>query len=125
MTSKCVHQWNELSFESTVLRASGTVLVDFTAGWCPPCKRLAPVVERIADETSGRVSVGSVDVDAWPALASKFRIRGVPTLVVFQDGKEIARRTGLTNEEGIRALLATANSDVSPDGARETRAPER
>jgi len=105
MTSENVHEWNELNFESAVLQASGAVLVDFTAGWCPPCKRLSPIVERIADETWGRVSVGRVDIDACPDLASKFRIRGVPTLVVFLGGKEIARRTGLMSEEGIRALL--------------------
>ena|SRR5688572_13584181 len=105
MASKSVHELGDLNFDSTVVRASGTVLVDFTAGWCPPCKKLTPIVERIAEEASGRLSVGSVDVDAWPDLASRFRIRGVPTLVVFQDGKEIARRTGLTNEEGVRALL--------------------
>jgi thioredoxin-like negative regulator of GroEL len=62
-------------------------------------------VARIAEETWGRVSVGSVDVDVCPDLAAKFRIRGMPTLVVFRDGKEIARRIGLTDDEGIRALL--------------------
>jgi thioredoxin 1 len=108
MASESVHELGDLNFESTVLQASGTVLVDFTAGWCPPCKKLVPIVERIADEMLGRVSVGSVDIDACPDLARRFAIRGVPTLVVFREGKEVARRTGLTNEGGIRALLPEA-----------------
>jgi thioredoxin 1 len=105
MASEKVHELNELNFESTVVQGSETVLVDFTADWCPPCQRLSPVVARIAEQTAGRVLVGSVDVDACPDLASRFRIRGLPTLIVFQHGKEIARRTGLTDEDGIRALL--------------------
>jgi thioredoxin 1 len=103
-----VHELNELNFDSMVLQKSAVVLVDFTAGWCPPCKALAPSVARIADETWGRVLVASVDVDACPNLAAKFRIRGMPTLIVLRDGKEVARRTGLTDVEGIRALLKPA-----------------
>jgi thioredoxin 1 len=105
MASESVHELNELNFESLVLRAPGTVLVDFTAEWCPPCRALDPVVARIAEETLGRVFVGSVDADTWPDLASRYRIRGLPTVVVFQGGQEIARRTGLTDENGLRALL--------------------
>ena len=108
MASEKVQEVNELDFAAVVLQNPGTVLADFTAGWCPPCRALSPVVARIAEELWGRVSVVSVDADACPELASRFRIRGLPTLVVFQGGKEIARRMGLTNEEGIRALLAPA-----------------
>jgi len=104
MASEKVHELNELNFESLVARA-GVVLVDFTAAWCPPCKALSPIVARMAEEMWGRISVASVDVDACPYLAEKFKIRGLPTLVVFQDGKEITRRIGLTNAEGVRALL--------------------
>jgi thioredoxin 1 len=117
MTSKRVHAWSELDFDSMVLEKSGPVLVDFTAAWCPPCRALSPIVARIADETSGRVTVGSVDVDACPNLAAKFRIRGMPTLVVFQNGKEVARRMGLTDEQGVRALLGPAlagSASLSP-----------
>jgi len=108
MASEKVEELTELNFDAKVLRKAGAVLVDFTAAWCGPCKALSPIVARIADETWGRVVVGSVDVDANPTLAAKFQIRGMPTLVVFQDGREIARRTGLTNEEGVRALLKPA-----------------
>ena len=109
MEEKRVEELNELNFEAMVARRAGTVLVDFTATWCPPCKALAPVVARVADETWGQVAVGSVDVDANPGLAAKFQIRGLPTLVVFRNGKEVSRRIGLTNENGVRALLANAS----------------
>jgi thioredoxin 1 len=108
MANESVYELSELDFDSMVLRRAGAVLVDFTAAWCGPCKALSPIVARIADATRGRVLVTSVDVDASPNLAAKFGIRGMPTLVVFQDGKEVARRTGLTNEAGIRALLEPA-----------------
>ena len=110
MASESVHELNELNFTSLVLREPGTVLVDFTAQWCPPCRALSPIVARIAVEAAGRVRVGSVDVDANPDLASQYRIRGLPTLVVFQGGREVARRTGLTNENGVRALLPAPDS---------------
>jgi len=108
MANENVHVLNEVDFDSMVRRRSGPVLVDFTAAWCGPCKALSPIIARIANETLGHVLVASVDVDANPNLAAEFRIRGMPTLVVFQDGREIARRTGLTNVEGIRALLEPA-----------------
>jgi thioredoxin 1 len=112
MPIKSVHEANELNFDSMVLGRSGPVLVDFTAAWCPPCQALSPIVGRIAEEMSERVSVASVDVDACPNLAARFKIRGMPTLVVFQDGKEVARRIGLTNEEGVRTLLRPALASI-------------
>jgi thioredoxin 1 len=108
MASEKVRELNELDFASQVLECRGTVLVDFTAGWCSPCRALAPVVARVAEEMWGRVTVAGVDADACPELASRFRVRGLPTLIVFQGGQEIARRTGLTNDEGVRALLRPA-----------------
>jgi thioredoxin 1 len=105
MASETVHELNELNFESIVLRAKGPVLVDFTAGWCPPCKALSLVVRSVAEETLGRVVVGCVDVDAFPALAGRFGIRGLPTLVVFNDGKESTRRMGLVDRRAILELL--------------------
>ncbi len=110
MTSEKVHELNELNFESMVLKQKGTVLVDFTAEWCPPCKALAPVIERFAEKTWGQVVVGSVDADASPDLSARFRVHGLPTLIVFREGHEAARRTGLTNDAGVAALLESAMS---------------
>lgn len=111
MASKNVHELNELNFESLVLEAKGPVLVDFTAPWCAPCKALSPLVERIADQMHGQVVVGKVDADAHPDLASRFGIRALPTLVVFYDGKEKARRIGLVKEQALRELLALSERD--------------
>jgi thioredoxin 1 len=108
MANDSVYELSELDFDSIVLRRAGAVLVDFTATWCGPCKALSPIVARIADTTRGRVLVASVDVDANPSLAAMFQIRAMPTLVIFQDGREIARHTGLTSEARIRALLEPA-----------------
>jgi thioredoxin len=114
LASQKVHELNELNFESMVLQAPGPVLVDFTARWCPPCRALSPIIDRVAAETWGRVRVCSVDADACPNLASQFGIRGLPTLVVFTDGREAARRIGLTNEEGVRRLLGAAADAPTP-----------
>ena len=107
MATDKVLELNDLNFDSSVLAASGPVLVDFTAAWCAPCRALSPVLERFADRTDG-VVVGSVDADACPDLASRYGVRALPTLVVFAGGKEVARRVGLTNDEGIRKLVAAA-----------------
>lgn len=111
MTSKNVHELNDLNFDALVTRAPGPVLVDFTARWCPPCRALSPLVERVAERFES-VTVGSVDVDDWPELASRFGVRGMPTLVVFEFGHETARHIGLTNEKGIVALLGIDSPDV-------------
>ena len=109
---------NELNFESSVLRAAGRVLVDFTAAWCPPCRALSPVLERLAEQSQGTIAVGSVDADACPSLAGRYGVRGLPTLIVFADGREVARRVGLTTDEGIRKLLAAGAAN---DSARRPR----
>ena len=104
MASKNVHELNDLNFDALVSGAPGPVLVDFTARWCPPCRALSPLVERVAERLDG-LTVGTVDVDDCPELASRFGIRGMPTLVVFEFGQETARHMGLTSEKGIVALL--------------------
>jgi thioredoxin 1 len=90
-----------------VLGCAGTVLVDFTAAWCPPCRALTPILARFASRER-QVVVGSVDADAHPHLAARYGVRGLPTVVVFAGGKEIARRVGLTTDDGLRALCSTS-----------------
>jgi thioredoxin 1 len=120
MIEKNVDELNELNFASMVLEVAGTSLVDFTAAWCSPCRALSPIVARIAEEMTGRVSVGSVDADANPGLAAKFCVLGLPTLIVFRDGREVARRMGLMTAEGIRALL---RAGLPPDRPRDSADP--
>ena len=108
MASENVLDISEVDFESVVMRASGPVLVDFTGNWCPPCRALSPILEHIARKMEGEVRVCSIDADACPQLTSRFKIRGLPTLIVFANGREVARRLGMTSEEGVRQLLEAA-----------------
>lgn len=82
------------NFASEVENYQGYVLIDFWAEWCGPCKRLGPTIEQIANELVGTVKVGKMNVDENPETPSKFGIKGIPTLILFQDGKQIASRVG-------------------------------
>ena len=93
------------SFDQEVLQSTTPVLVDFTATWCGPCKALAPIVEDVAREYTGKLKVTKLDIDNSPSTASKFGIRGVPTVVVFKGGKEVARQVGLVPKPKIVALF--------------------
>lgn len=105
MASKNVQVFNDLNFEEEVANASGKVLVDFTAQWCGPCKRLAPIVDEVADELEGKVKVGKLDIDEAPLTAAKFQVRGVPTLMVFEGGKPVGQSVGLVNKNKVLALV--------------------
>jgi thioredoxin 1 len=96
---------NDGNFESEVLSSEVPFLLDFSAVWCGPCKVLAPVVERLATEYKGKVKVGKLDIDESPGVASKFGIRGVPTVVVFKGGKESGRHVGVTSKETLLKLV--------------------
>lgn len=92
----------------TVIRSGGLVLVDFWAPWCGPCKVIAPTLNEIAEEYSDHVTIGKVNVDQNQALSQKYSIRNIPTLILYDNGKEIKRITGvkpkrtLLKEIGIR-----------------------
>lgn len=84
----------EDTFEQEVLKADLPVLVDFSAVWCGPCKMLDPLVQQLAVEWQGKVKVLKLDVDESPTLAMDFQVMGVPTLMLFKDGKPVERVTG-------------------------------
>jgi thioredoxin 1 len=96
---------SDANFESEVLKSDSPVLVDFTATWCGPCKQLAPVVEKIADENVGKYKVAKVDIDDCPSVTQKYGVRGVPTVMVFKGGEKKAQHVGVTNKETLLKLL--------------------
>ena len=105
MAGKNVHTFDTNNFDAEVLKSDVPVLVDFTATWCGPCKALAPIVEKIADEFEGKVKVGKLDIDESRAIATKYQIRSVPTVIVFRGGKKSGEHVGLTNRDKLVKLL--------------------
>ncbi len=105
MAGANVLEINDGNFDAEVLKSQVPFLLDFSAVWCGPCTVLAPIGEKLADEYTGKVRVGKLDIDDSPGVASKFGIRGVPTVVIFTDGKESGRHVGVTNKETLLKLL--------------------
>ena len=105
MAGHNVLEINDLNFEKEVLQSAEPFLLDFSAVWCGPCKMLAPIVEKIADEHLGKVRVGKLDIDDSPGVATKFAIKSVPTVLVFKGGKESGRHVGVTNKDTLLKLL--------------------
>lgn len=106
MASENVHVFNDLNFDDEVLKSDGPVLVDFTATWCGPCKALSPIVDQVAEELVGQVKVGKLDIDESPLTASKYGVRGVPTLMVFKKGERAAQHIGLTTKQKLLTLVS-------------------
>jgi thioredoxin 1 len=82
------------SFDTDVLKAEGSVLVDFWAEWCGPCKMISPALEEIAKEMDGRVQIAKLNIDDNPVTPQKYGVRGIPTLMLFRDGQVTATKVG-------------------------------
>ena len=98
-------QFNDQSFTQEVLESQIPVLVDFWAEWCSPCKAIIPIIEEISQTYQGRLKVGKVNVDEHPQIASKFGIRGIPTLLLFNHGKPVEQIIGAVAKAQIIAKL--------------------
>ena len=96
----------DANFDSEVKK--GTVLVDFWAPWCGPCRMLGPVVEQLSEEMKGSLKVGKVNVDEQPDLSEKFEVASIPTLLLFKDGKIIANRVGAANKDALKEWISSS-----------------
>lgn len=104
MSDKIV-QISDASFEQDVLKASGPVLVDFWAEWCGPCKMIAPVLEELADEYDGKLTIAKLNIDSNIATAPKYGVRGIPTLIIFKDGEIAGTKVGALSRTQLVAFI--------------------
>jgi len=108
MASEKVLTFGDANFEQEVLQASVPVLVDFWATWCAPCKAIAPIIDAIADEYDGKIKVGKVNVDDNPATPAKYGVRGIPTVILFKEGKVLDQVVGAVPKAQLEALIKKA-----------------
>ena len=103
--SEHVKETSDGTFENDVLKSDQPVLVDFWAAWCAPCRMLAPTVEAVAEKYASSARVVKLNVDDNPSVSQRFGIKGIPTLILFKNGKEEERVVGATSEQAISRML--------------------
>lgn len=97
-------------FESEVLNGEGAILVDFWAEWCGPCKQLSPILDELAGEFAGKVTVVKVNIDENPESPQKYNVRGIPTMILFKDGEAVATKVGSVPKSKIVEWLEEATA---------------
>lgn len=103
--SEFVSEVSDNSFEQDVLQSDKPVLVDFWAAWCAPCRMLAPTVEAVAEKYGENARVVKLNVDDNPSVSQRYGIKGIPTLILFKNGKEEDRVVGATSKEAISRMI--------------------
>ena len=96
---------SEASFEQEVVQSGQPLLVDYWAEWCGPCKMIEPLLHEIADEYAGRIRIAKVNIDENPQVANQYKIRGIPTLMVFKDGKVQGMKVGALTKGALKEFV--------------------
>jgi thioredoxin 1 len=108
MASEKIVNVTDATFEAEVLKADKPALIDFWAAWCAPCKAIAPIVDELAGEYEGKIKVTKMNVDENPMTPSKFGVRGIPTLILFKDGKVVDQKVGAVPKAQLADMLKKA-----------------
>jgi thioredoxin 1 len=106
MAGKNILELTDSTFDSEVLKSNVPVLVDFWAPWCGPCRMIAPHVEALASELDGKVKVGKLNVDENVGTAGRYRVQGIPTLLLFKDGQVKEQIVGYTSKESLKSSIS-------------------
>ena len=106
MANESIVHLNDTTFSDTVEKDTGPILVDFWAEWCMPCRALAPVIDELATEFKGKVRFAKVNVDECKDIPAKFGIRGIPTLILFHEGKKVNELVGNQPKDKIKMMLS-------------------
>lgn len=99
---------DDVTFDQVAKRSPVPVVVDLWAPWCGPCRTISPILEQLAGEFAGRAKLVKVNVDESPQVQSRFRIQGIPTLVMLRDGREVARQVGAASADRLRSWVASS-----------------
>lgn len=104
MSDKIAEITND-NFNDTVIKSDKPVLVDFWAEWCTPCRMLSPVIDEIAQNYEGKILVGKINIDEQEALAQKFGVMSIPTLILFKDGNAVKKSVGVVGKDKIKNMI--------------------
>jgi len=105
MSTELIKHVTDNSFEADVIQSSTPVLIDFWAEWCAPCRMMSPILDEIAEEFQGKVTVAKINTDENHETAVKFGIKGIPTLMLFKNGELIATKVGAATKSQLTSFL--------------------